>query len=67
MLGHKIQDRADTIRIHRGLKEKEDRALVIAAQLFDRYITGRHLPDKAIDLVDETCAYVRLQLDSKPE
>eukprot|EP00252_Welwitschia_mirabilis_P002773 TRINITY_DN1275_c0_g1_i1.p1 TRINITY_DN1275_c0_g1~~TRINITY_DN1275_c0_g1_i1.p1 ORF type:complete len:911 (+),score=50.69 TRINITY_DN1275_c0_g1_i1:346-3078(+) len=67
---------ADTISILRGLKEKYeghhgvrimDRALVVAAQLSSRYITGRHLPDKAIDLVDEACANVRVQLDSQPE
>uniref|UniRef100_A0A5B7B2G0 Chaperone protein ClpB1 n=1 Tax=Davidia involucrata TaxID=16924 RepID=A0A5B7B2G0_DAVIN len=67
---------ADAISILRGLKEKyeghhgvriQDRALVVAAQLSARYITGRHLPDKAIDLVDEACANVRVQLDSQPE
>ncbi|MCO5605687.1 hypothetical protein L7F22_059871 [Adiantum nelumboides] len=67
---------ADTISILRGLKEKyeghhgvriTDRALVVAAQLSNRYISGRHLPDKAIDLVDEACANVRVQLDSQPE
>ncbi|KAG8488191.1 hypothetical protein CXB51_018107 [Gossypium anomalum] len=67
---------ADTISILRGLKEKyeghhgvriQDRALVVASQLSSRYITGRHLPDKAIDLVDEACANVRVQLDSQPE
>ncbi|XAR63790.1 hypothetical protein NMG60_11023873 [Bertholletia excelsa] len=66
----------DTINILRGLKERyeghhgvriQDRALVVAAQLSSRYITGRHLPDKAIDLVDEACANVRVQLDSQPE
>ncbi|XP_047970570.1 chaperone protein ClpB1 [Salvia hispanica] len=66
----------DTVSILRGLKEKyeghhgvkiQDRALVVAAQLSSRYITGRHLPDKAIDLVDEACANVRVQLDSQPE
>eukprot|EP00250_Pteridium_aquilinum_P014204 c21844_g1_i1 orf=343-3063(-) len=66
----------DTISILRGLKEKYeghhgvrimDRALVLAAQLSSRYISGRHLPDKAIDLVDEACANVRVQLDSQPE
>ncbi|KAF9612252.1 hypothetical protein IFM89_038674 [Coptis chinensis] len=66
----------DTISILRGLKERyeghhgvriQDRALVMAAQLSARYITGRHLPDKAIDLVDEACANVRVQLDSQPE
>ncbi|KAG2254194.1 hypothetical protein Bca52824_084330 [Brassica carinata] len=66
----------DTISILRGLKEKyeghhgvriQDRALINAAQLSARYITGRHLPDKAIDLVDEACANVRVQLDSQPE
>ncbi|CAH8252756.1 unnamed protein product [Arabidopsis lyrata] len=60
----------------RGLKEKyelhhgvsiQDTALVVSAQLSARYITGRKLPDKAIDLVDEACAYVRVQLDSQPE
>jgi ATP-dependent Clp protease ATP-binding subunit ClpB len=44
-----------------------DRALVVAAQLSSRYITGRFLPDKAIDLIDEACANVRVQLDSQPE
>ncbi|XP_039059959.1 chaperone protein ClpB1 [Hibiscus syriacus] len=67
---------ADTVNILRGLKERyeghhgvriQDRALVVAAQLSSRYITGRHLPDKAIDLVDEACANVRVQLDSQPE
>ncbi|CAN6717681.1 unnamed protein product [Malus baccata var. baccata] len=66
----------DTISILRGLKERYedhhcvrilDRTLVVAAQLSSRYITGRHLPDKAIDLVDEACANVRVQLDSQPE
>ncbi|CAH2040961.1 unnamed protein product [Thlaspi arvense] len=45
----------------------QDRALVFAAQLSAQYITGRHLPDKAIDLVDEARANVRVQLDSQPE
>ncbi|KAI3726849.1 hypothetical protein L1987_66655 [Smallanthus sonchifolius] len=67
---------ADTVSILRGLKEKYeghhgvrilDRALVAAAQLSSRYITARFLPDKAIDLVDEACANVRVQLDSRPE
>ncbi|KAI8543220.1 hypothetical protein RHMOL_Rhmol08G0200300 [Rhododendron molle] len=66
----------DTISILRGLKERyeghhgvriRDRVLVVAAQLSSRYITGRHLPDKAIDLVDEACANVRVQLYSQPE
>ncbi|CAH8360833.1 unnamed protein product [Eruca vesicaria subsp. sativa] len=66
----------DTVSILRGLKERyeghhgvriQDRALINAAQLSARYITGRHLPDKAIDLVDEACANVRVQLDSQPE
>ena len=65
-----------TISILRGLKERyethhgvtiSDSALVAAAQLADRYITQRFLPDKAIDLVDEACANVRVQLDSRPE
>ncbi|CAI5981145.1 unnamed protein product [Closterium sp. NIES-64] len=67
---------ADTVSILRGLREKyeghhgvqiQDRALVVAAQLSSRYITGRFLPDKAIDLVDEACANVRVALDSQPE
>ncbi|QCD80820.1 ATP-dependent Clp protease ATP-binding subunit ClpB [Vigna unguiculata] len=67
---------ADAISILRGLKERyeghhgvriQDRALLMAVQLSSRYITGRHLPDKAIDLVDEACANVRVQLDSQPE
>lgn len=66
----------DTISILRGLKEKyelhhgvriADSALVLAAQLAHRYIQGRFLPDKAIDLVDEACANTRVQLDSQPE
>ncbi|CAL9215468.1 unnamed protein product [Arabidopsis halleri] len=66
----------ETINILRGLKEKyevhhgvciQDTALVVSAQLSARYITGRKLPDKAFDLVDEACAYVRVQLDSQPE
>ena len=66
----------DTISILRGLKEKyeqhhqvriSDSALVSAAQLSNRYITDRFLPDKAIDLVDEGAARLRMQIDSKPE
>lgn len=65
-----------TVSILRGLKDKyeahhgvtiADSALVVAAQLSDRYISGRYLPDKAIDLVDEACASTRVQLDSQPE
>jgi ATP-dependent Clp protease ATP-binding subunit ClpB len=67
---------ADTISILRGIKSKYeqhhsvkilDNALVLAAQLAGRYITQRHFPDKAIDLIDEACASVRIQLDSRPE
>ena len=67
---------SDTINILRGLSERyssyhgvriADRALVVAAELSDRYITARFLPDKAIDLVDEACAALRVQLDSVPE
>src|SRR4249919_3309204 len=66
----------DTISILRGLKEKyeahhgvriTDAALVAAATLSHRYITNRFLPDKAIDLVDEAAARLRMQVDSKPE
>ena len=66
----------DTITILRGLKERfeifhgvsiKDSALVSAATLADRYITDRFLPDKAIDLVDEACATIKMQLDSVPE
>ncbi len=66
----------DTISILRGLKEKyeqhhkvriADSALVAAAQLSNRYITDRFLPDKAIDLVDEGAARLRMAVDSKPE
>ena len=65
----------DTITILRGLKERfeifhgvtiKDNALVAAATLSDRYITERYLPDKAIDLVDEACATIKMQLDSVP-
>ena len=64
-----------SIAILRGLKERfetfhgvhiQDRALVEAAVLSNRYITGRQLPDKAIDLVDEACARIKTQLDSMP-
>ena len=66
---------ADTISILRGLKEKyelhhgvsiADNALVAAASLSNRYITDRFLPDKAIDLVDEAAARLRMEVDSKP-
>jgi ATP-dependent Clp protease ATP-binding subunit ClpB len=65
----------DTIAILRGLKERyeahhkveiEDAALVAAASLSDRYITGRQLPDKAIDLVDEAASRLRMEIDSSP-
>ncbi|MBS4177412.1 ATP-dependent chaperone ClpB [Lederbergia citrea] len=65
----------DTISILRGLKERfeihhgvniHDRAIVAAATLSDRYITDRFLPDKAIDLVDEACANIRVEIDSMP-
>ncbi|MST34235.1 AAA family ATPase, partial [Acidimicrobiaceae bacterium USS-CC1] len=66
---------SDTIAILRGLKERyevhhgvriQDAALVGAAVLSDRYITGRFLPDKAIDLVDEAASRLRIEIDSKP-
>ena len=65
----------DTITILRGLKERfevyhgvtiKDKALVAAATLSNRYITNRFLPDKAIDLVDEACATVKVQMESVP-
>jgi ATP-dependent Clp protease ATP-binding subunit ClpB len=65
----------DTVAILRGLKERyeahhkvtiADSALVAAAALSDRYITGRKLPDKAIDLVDEAASRLRMELDSSP-
>lgn len=67
---------ADTISILRGLKEKyevhhgvriTDGAIVAAANLANRYITDRFLPDKAIDLVDEASSRLRMEVDSKPE
>lgn len=66
----------DTISILRGIKEKyelhhgvriSDAALVAAAELSNRYITDRFLPDKAIDLVDEAASRLRMEVDSKPE
>ncbi|AQX20371.1 ATP-dependent chaperone ClpB [Bartonella sp. WD16.2] len=66
----------DTISILRGIKEKyeqhhkvrlADSALIAAARLSNRYITDRFLPDKAIDLIDEAAARLRMQVDSKPE
>ena len=65
----------DTIAILRGLKERyevhhgvriQDSALVAAAVLSDRYLTGRFLPDKAIDLVDEAASRLRIEIDSMP-
>ena len=65
----------DTITILRGLKPRfelfhgvtiKDKALIAAATLSDRYITDRFLPDKAIDLVDEACATIKVQMDSVP-
>ena len=65
----------DTITILRGLKQRfevfhgvniKDNALVAAAVLSDRYITDRYLPDKAIDLIDEACATIKVQMDSVP-
>ncbi|MDR1407248.1 MAG: ATP-dependent chaperone ClpB [Tannerella sp.] len=69
-------DEADTISILRGLKEKyenhhkvriKDDAIIAAVQLSTRYITDRFLPDKAIDLMDEAAARLRIQVDSVPE
>ena len=66
----------DTVSILRGLKERyethhgvriADNALVAAAELSNRYISNRFLPDKAIDLIDEACAHTRVELDSQPE
>ncbi|QBK25423.1 ATP-dependent Clp protease ATP-binding subunit [Ureibacillus thermophilus] len=66
----------DTISILRGLKERfelhhgvriHDRAIIAAAQLSNRYITDRFLPDKAIDLIDEACAMIRTEIDSMPQ
>lgn len=65
----------DTISILRGLKERfelhhgvqiQDGAIIAAATLSNRYITDRFLPDKAIDLIDEACASVRMEIDSMP-
>ncbi|WP_411284680.1 ATP-dependent chaperone ClpB [Lapillicoccus sp.] len=66
----------DTIQILRGIQEKyeahhgvriTDAALVAAATLSDRYITGRRLPDKAIDLIDESASRLRMEIESSPE
>jgi ATP-dependent Clp protease ATP-binding subunit ClpB len=66
----------DTISILRGLKERyelhhgvriSDSALIVATTLSDRYVTNRFLPDKAIDLIDESASRLRMQIDSKPE
>ncbi|MDN4492287.1 ATP-dependent Clp protease ATP-binding subunit [Ureibacillus aquaedulcis] len=65
----------DTVSILRGLKERfelhhgvriHDRAIIAAAELSNRYITERFLPDKAIDLIDEACAMIRTEIDSMP-
>ncbi|WP_022947385.1 ATP-dependent chaperone ClpB [Methylohalobius crimeensis] len=69
-------NREDTIAILRGLKERyelhhgveiTDSAIIAAANLSHRYITDRKLPDKAIDLIDESAAKIRMEIDSKPE
>ncbi|MEK4228486.1 ATP-dependent Clp protease ATP-binding subunit [Solibacillus sp. FSL H8-0538] len=66
----------DTVSILRGLKERfelhhgvriHDRAIIASAQLSNRYITERFLPDKAIDLIDEACAMIRTEIDSMPQ
>ncbi|MEG0261051.1 MAG: AAA family ATPase [Lysinibacillus sp.] len=66
----------DTVSILRGLKERfelhhavriHDHAIVAAAELSNRYITERFLPDKAIDLIDEACAMIRTEIDSMPQ
>ena len=66
----------DTISILRGLKDRfeshhgvkiKDEAIIAASTLSNRYITDRFLPDKAIDLIDEACAMIRVQMDSMPE
>src|SRR5919112_190935 len=66
----------DTVQILRGIQEKyeahhgvriTDAALVAAATLSDRYITGRQLPDKAIDLIDEAASRLRMEIESSPE
>ena len=66
----------DTISILRGIKDKyeiyhgiriQDQAVIAAAELSNRYITDRFLPDKAIDLMDEACATVRTEIDTMPE
>lgn len=66
----------DTISILRGLKDRfeshhgveiRDEAIIAAAQMSDRYISDRFLPDKAIDLIDEACAAIRVAMDSMPE
>jgi ATP-dependent Clp protease ATP-binding subunit ClpB len=69
-------DEADAISILRGLKEKyenhhkvriTDDALIAAVKLSERYISDRFLPDKAIDLMDEAAAKLRMERDSEPE
>ncbi|MBP7215749.1 MAG: ATP-dependent chaperone ClpB [Candidatus Omnitrophica bacterium] len=66
----------DTVAILRGLKEKyeihhgiriKDAALVAAAMLSDRYVSDRHLPDKAVDLIDEAASRLRIEIDSMPQ
>ena len=66
----------DTISILRGIKRKyeifhgvviRDQSLIAAVNLSSRYITDRFLPDKAIDLVDEACSRMKMEIDSKPE
>ena len=58
--------RQQSVEAHHGVRIS-DAAIITAAQLSDRYITARFLPDKAIDLIDEAAATRRVQLDSRPE
>ena len=69
-------DTEDAISILRGIKEKyenhhkvliKDAAIIAAVELSQRYITERHLPDKAIDLIDEAASKLRMEINSKPE
>src|SRR5678809_1424345 len=61
-----IRDRQEKYEVHHGV-DITDPAIVAAAELSHRYITDRFLPDKAIDLIDEAAARIKMEIDSKPE
>ena len=62
-----VEHNRTTKRVLVGVEVTADEAVIAAVQLSQRYISGRQLPDKAIDLVDEAASKIRMEMDSKPE